>query len=113
VRELELERDRFQPVSNEVDEEEEHEVVPKLRVDRAEVQEIPEAYRMRRSRPWNTCAEWPTISVAPPSSRVRAAARACATGSASVFGLPARCDEDCVRVEQSAEWSVAAITPSL
>lgn len=69
MHELELKRDRFQPVSREVDEEEETEVVPQLRIDRVVVQEVPEVIGTWRSRPWNTCAEWPAISVAPPSSR--------------------------------------------
>ena len=86
MHELELERDRFQPVSREVDEEEETEVVPQLRIDRLVVQEVSEVIGTWRSRPWNTCAEWPAISVAPSSSRVRAAARTCATGSATMFG---------------------------
>jgi hypothetical protein len=42
VRELERERDRLQPVSSELDEEEETEVVPQLRVDGVVVQEVPE-----------------------------------------------------------------------
>jgi hypothetical protein len=42
VHELKLERDRFQPVSREVDEEEETEDVPQLRIDRLVVQEVPE-----------------------------------------------------------------------
>ena len=86
MRELELERDRFQPVSSEVDEEGETEVVPQLRVDRVVVQEVPEVVQDAAVKTVNTCAEWPAISVAPPSSRVRAAARTCATGSATMFG---------------------------
>jgi len=42
VRELELERNRIQPASIEVDEEEQTEVVPQLWVDRVVVEEVAE-----------------------------------------------------------------------
>src|SRR6266540_6462073 len=42
VRELQLERDRFQPASIEIDEEKQTEVIPQLRVDRVIVEEVTE-----------------------------------------------------------------------
>jgi hypothetical protein len=42
VRELELERDRLEPVAGEVDEEEQAEIVPQLAVDAVVVEEVAE-----------------------------------------------------------------------